>query len=80
MCTPPAQVTTREDGSTYFVECEGLHVFASGSTAQEAIDSFHEQVVHFFHEYQVLGEDEVIGLGAELRQVYSQHFRHAPAR
>jgi len=74
VCTRPVQVTLREEDEVHLAECERLHVFASGGTRQEAIESLHEQVVHFFHHYRVLGSDDVIGAAEELRRLYHRHF------
>lgn len=74
VCRRPVEVTIREEDGVVLVDCDRLHVFASGETYDEAVTSFHSQVLHFFEEYSVLGDDEVIGRAAEIRRLYRDYF------
>lgn len=74
LCRRPVEVEVSQDGAGVLASCERLHVFASGGSYQEAIDSLHEQVVHFFDEYTALEEDDVIGRAIEIRKLYRDYF------
>lgn len=58
-----------EDGA-YFVENEPLHLFAKGSSLDEAVDAFAADLVYYWRYYNSLGDDEVAGAGLELKRIY----------
>jgi hypothetical protein len=58
-----------EDGA-YFVENESLHLFAKGSSLEEAVDAFTADLAYYWHYYNSLGDDEVAGAGVELKRIY----------
>lgn len=70
----PVQVEVREEGDVYSAECPGLHVYASGSTSEQALDDLDQQVVHFYRMYSRLNENDVTGLAARLRGLYLKFF------
>lgn len=75
VCRRPVEVEISSDPeSGVLVSCDRLHVYASGASYQEAVESLHEQVVHFYDEYTSLSEDDVIGQAVEIRRLYCEHF------
>jgi hypothetical protein len=70
----PVQVVIERIGDKHFASCQRLHVFAEGSSASEAMDDLSGQVVYFYKRYSKLGDDEVTGLAAELREIYQNRF------
>ena len=58
-----------EDGA-YFVENEPLHLFAKGSSLEEAVDAFAADLVYYWRYYKSLRDDEVAGAGLELKRIY----------
>lgn len=70
----PLEVTLRREGDVVYAESERLHIFASGHSVDSAVEDFAHQLVHFFEYYTRLGNDEVVGLAAELRQMYVNDF------
>ncbi len=68
----PVKVTMTDD--YFYLESEGLCVYAVGKTYPEAHQEFCEQVVDIFRHYQGLSEDEVIGEARRLRRLYTALF------
>jgi hypothetical protein len=58
-----------EDGA-YFVENEALHLFAQGSSLDEAVEAFAADLAYYWRYYNSLRNDEVAGAGLELKQNY----------
>lgn len=58
-----------EDGA-YFVENEPLHLFAKGSSLEEAVEGFATDLVYYWRYYTSLRDDEVAGAGLELKRIY----------
>jgi hypothetical protein len=58
-----------EDG-TYFVENESLHLFAKGSSLEEAVEALAADLAYYWRYYNSLGADEVAGAGLELKATY----------
>jgi len=58
-----------EDGA-YFVENEPLHLFAKGSSLEEAVEAFATDLVYYWRYYNSLRDDEVAGEGLELKRIY----------
>jgi len=58
-----------EDGA-YFVENELLHLFAKGSSLDEAVEAFAADLAYYWRYYNSLREDEVAGAGVELKRIY----------
>jgi hypothetical protein len=58
-----------EDGA-YFVENETLHLFAKGTSLEEAVDAFAADLAYYWRYYNSLGADEVAGAGVELKRIY----------
>lgn len=58
-----------EDGA-YFVENESLHLFAKGSSLEEAVEAFAADLAYYWRYYNSLGPDEVAGAGLELKRIY----------
>ena len=58
-----------EDGA-YFVENEPLHLFAKGSSLEEAVEAFAADLVYYWRYYNSLRDDEVAGAGLELKRIY----------
>jgi hypothetical protein len=65
--------------TAYVFNCPRLHVFASGATYKEAEDSFHEQVVHFFHSYRETDASELADDAAEIQKLYLDNFQESVA-
>jgi len=81
----PVSVVISEEGpdeecgqSAYVFGCERLHVFASGATYADAENSFHDQVVHFYHEYTEAHADELDEGAAAIKELYARYFRPSP--
>lgn len=70
-------VSVIDDNST--AVSETLKLYATGSSVQEAIKDFYDQVVYFYHYYNALSKDEVIGEAVELRELYRTHFHEKKA-
>jgi hypothetical protein len=75
----PVQIVVERSGPTYYAECQRLHVIAQGATRGEATDDLNNQVVYFYERYSKMGPDEVTGLAAELREIYSNRFQKLQA-
>ena len=58
-----------EDGA-YFVESESLHIFAKGSSLDEAVEAFAADLAYYWRYYNSLRDDEVAGAGLELKRIY----------
>jgi len=58
-----------EDGA-YFVENESLHLFAKGSSLDEAVEAFAADLAYYWRYYNSLRDDEVAGAGVELKRIY----------
>jgi hypothetical protein len=58
-----------EDGA-YFVENESLHLFAKGTSLEEAVDAFAADLAYYWRYYNSLGDDEVPVAGVELKRIY----------
>jgi hypothetical protein len=58
-----------EDGA-YFVENESLHLFAKGSSLDEAVEAFAADLAYYWRYYNSLRDDEVAGAGLELKRIY----------
>lgn len=71
----PVTVRIRSEGKFVFTENETLRVFAHGETLDEALEQFQDHVVHFFESYSKLSNDQVIGEGARLKQVFEASFQ-----
>jgi hypothetical protein len=63
--------------AVFVFNCKKLHVFASGSTYKEAEDHFHDQVVHFFHEYRNADRASLADDAAEIQALYSKYFQES---
>jgi len=63
-----------EDGA-YFVENEPLHLFAKGSSLEEAVEAFAADLAYYWRYYNSLGSDEVAGAGLELKRTYEGALR-----
>ena len=74
LCTRPVEVEITEEDDGFVAACERLHIFAHGSTYEEAVEDFKEQVVHFCQKFKDSGEDEMIGRGLEIRELYQRYF------
>jgi hypothetical protein len=59
-----------EDGA-YFVENEPLHIFAKGTSIEEAVEAFAADLVYYWRYYNSLRDDEVAGAGLELKRIYA---------
>ena len=59
----------------FVFKCKKLHVFSSASSYKEAEDAFHDQVVHFFYNYQDALPEELSEDAAEIQALYKQYFR-----
>ena len=70
----PIEVTLRHDGGEVYAESEKLHIFASGRSVDAAMEDFSCQLVHFYEHYTNLGDDDVVGMAAQLRAIYVGEF------
>ncbi|MEZ5564065.1 MAG: hypothetical protein R3F24_00485 [Gammaproteobacteria bacterium] len=75
VCDTPVRVMIREQNGLYLVDCERLNIYCDGPSLRKAVEIFHQQVHHYYREYSGLSEDQVVGLGAELRELYCRHFQ-----
>jgi hypothetical protein len=66
----PITVRTRSEGDFVFAENETLRTFAYGRTLEEALEQFEDHVVHFYEYYASLGDDQVVGEGARLKNLF----------
>jgi hypothetical protein len=69
LVTPLTLQVSVEDGA-YFVENEALHLFAKGSSLDEAVEAFAGDLAYYWHYYNALRDDEVAGEGVELKRIY----------
>ncbi|HEV7428444.1 MAG TPA: hypothetical protein VGQ46_18965 [Thermoanaerobaculia bacterium] len=58
-----------EDGAC-FVDYEPLHLFAKGSSLEEAVEAFAADLAYYWRYYNSLRDDEVAGAGLELKRIY----------
>lgn len=65
--------------SLFFAENENLNIYATGETRDEAIQTFSDQVTHFYHHYKRLSWDRVTGEACRLKKLYEDLFRDVPA-
>jgi hypothetical protein len=70
----PVEVEVVRDGDSVELNCERLHVFASGDSYDAALSDLHEQVVHFFRHYTSHRLDEFIGGASDLWRLYNGRF------
>lgn len=73
--TAALTIRVRSEGNFVFAENETLRVFAHGQSLDEALEQFQDHVVHFYESYLKLGNDQVIGEGARLKQVFEASFQ-----
>lgn len=72
--TSPITVRVRSEGDFVFAENEALGTFAYGRTHEEALEHFEDHVVHFYETYVNLREDQVVGEGARLKNLFETSF------
>lgn len=70
----PIAVRVRLDGQFYFAENDRLVVCGSGLKADEALQDFFGQIVHFYRYYRNLRDDQVVGEAAALKQLFAEVF------
>ena len=68
--TKPILVRIYRDGDWYLAENDNLMVFGTGETAQEAIEDFSSEVIHFSEYYGKLGKEKLRGEGLRLKKLY----------
>ena len=73
-CDRPVQVELRTEDDGCYASCERLHVHSFGKSLRECLDDLNRQVVFFYNDYSMLSDDEVVGLAAQLRELYNNHF------
>jgi len=71
----PIGVRIWKEDPFYFVANDTLSIYASGKDRSEALNEFYGQVVYLYQHYRSLKEDEVIGLGRELKDRFARLFR-----
>lgn len=76
----PIQISLSQGEEGVIAEIESLHLSAVGEDASQAVLELSQQVVHFFYHYDLLRGDQVTGLAARLRQVYTTQFRSQTPR
>lgn len=73
----PVEVLISKEEDVVVAQCVRLHVFASGDSRDEAIESLSEQVVHFFREYSGLDANELTEQAAEIQRLYRDNFEYS---
>lgn len=71
----PIEVLISPGEEGIVAESDALHLIAAGRDVSEAVSELSEQLVYFFHYYNSLSENEVIGLAARLREIYRTQFQ-----
>lgn len=74
VCDRAVQIEFGEGADGFFASCERLHVYSSGESYDECMRDIQQQIVHFFHDYTSLADEDVVGLAQELRSLYKAHF------
>lgn len=70
----PIGVRLREEEGHFFAENDSLGVYATGGSPEDAVADFRATAAFFVAEYRSLGPDQVIGLGARLRETFQRVF------
>ena len=63
-----------EDGR-YFVENINLSLFGEGETLREAVRDFIKHFIYFYHYYNNLNKNSLMGEGIKLKEIYKTLFR-----
>lgn len=71
----PIEITLTHGESQYLAESDALRIVAVGENVEEAFSDFSDQVFYFFRHYASLGDDEVVGDGVHLRELFQHAFR-----
>jgi hypothetical protein len=74
LCRRPVEVEVIREGDSVELNCDRLHVYASGGSYDDALSELHEQVVHFYRHYTSRNQDEFVGGARDLWQLYSNRF------
>ena len=81
----PVSVEVREEGPdedcgswAYVFSCPKLHVFSSASSYRDAENAFHDQVVHFFHAYKGVRNEDLDEGAASVKALYDKYFKESP--
>lgn len=76
----PIEVALSQGEGCVVAEADALQLSAIGSDVDSAVDELAGQVVHFFHHYTSLRRDQVTGLAARLREIYTTQFNSRAPR
>lgn len=71
----PINVSIERSEGGFCAENITLQIFAAGENAQQALADFRSQLFELYAHYSKLTEDEVVGEGARLRELFVENFR-----
>ncbi len=66
----PVGIKLRREGDCFLAENDALALYGSGFSPEDAIADFRATASYFVAEYRSLGPDDVVGLGARLRETF----------
>lgn len=70
----PVSVHVGKRETLFFAENDNLGIFATGESRNEAIETFCEQLVHFYKHYKQVHWDRVTGEAHRLKKLYEDLF------
>ena len=72
----PLALEVEHDGEAFFVSSKSFHVFACGSSFEEAFEEFSVQIIYFFNKYKNTPEGKTTGLATRLKIAYRESFEY----
>jgi hypothetical protein len=72
----PLLLEVEDDGQVIFVSSGNFHVHAIGVTYEAALESFTEQLIHFYKKYENTPDGGVVGLAVRLKKIYNESFHY----
>lgn len=66
----PIAVKIYQDEDLFFAENENLNVCGTGDTIQEALEDLQSHIIHFYHYYQDIRNEQLLGDAVRLKEVY----------
>ncbi len=71
----PIEVKINRQNRNYFAENESLDIYSIGSSEEEVIEDFCQQLIYFYKHYKELSWDKVIGQAKKLKELYEDIFQ-----
>ncbi len=66
----PIAVKIYQDEDLFFAENENLNVCGTGDTIQEALEDLQSHIIHFYHYYKDIRNEQLLGDAVRLKEVY----------